>query len=813
MSIPCRPSGPVNVRDSLAPQVNQISGGTIENAGRRESAVPVEGQIMIPRQDDPAGSRRVQGRRVTVNDESAHMAAPVHDLDRLMVEVKLRIPPLDRNAVSRARLVEQVRASGCRVVGVTAPAGYGKSAFLAEWASMEDRCVAWLSLDRFDDDPGALLGLLASAYMTIDPDGANLVEEVRGIGSLALGRAAPRLTAAFAASPAPFVLMLDDLHQLQSAACHDVLELLIDGLPAGSQLVTASRCEQPHLAGLRASGQQFEVVAADLALDAAGAQQIFSSQNVSLSPELASMVTRRTEGWPAGLHLAAMITRYSPTHPETVTGDDRYVADYLYRECLARQPDDVQRFLCATAVLGRLSGPLCDAVLASSGGVEQLRRLEASGMFVVPLDRRREWYRYHSLFREFLLGELRCRVSEAEIEKLHLTAADWYEANGSAALAVEHLLETTERDRSLQLVSSLSTQMLQAGDLATLQQWFGILGDANIERYPPLAVNVAWGAILTGDAVRAERWATFLNSVSFGPVPTDGTASFASGRAMLRAAMCADGPEAMSSDAAIAVTQEPVWGVCRDTALWLRAEAHLLGGRLQEADDLFAAACDAGGRLHHPSSIIVSRSEMALLAMDRGDWQAAATSLDLALSVMAENRLQDSLMSVLVYAGAARLALYRGDLTATRRDLTRAMRVRPFATHAMPCLAVRLRIELARVNVALADRTAARHLLREIDDILSRRPALGVLVEQANGLRCLLSSSSVGSSGPSPLTSAELRLLPYLQTHLTLGAIAERLYVSRNTVSSQVTSIYRKLGVSSRREAVARAAANGLLRG
>jgi LuxR family maltose regulon positive regulatory protein len=355
--------------------------------------------------------------------------------------------------------------------------------------------------------------------------------------------------------------------------------------------------------------------------------------------------------------------------------------------------------------------------------------------------------------------------------------------------------------------------MLQAGDLATLQQWFGILGDASIEKYPPLAVNVAWAAILTGDTVRAERWATFADSVAFDLVPTDGTTSFASARAMLRAAMCPHGPEAMSSDAATAVAQEPVWGAHRDTAIWLLAEAHLLAGHLPEAENLFAEACDTADRLHHPHSMVVSRSEMPLLAMDRADWQEATTNLDVALTAMDANRMQDSLASVLVNVGAARLALYRGNLTGTRRELTRAMRARPYATHVMPFLAVRLRIELARLNVAIADRTGARHLVREIDDILLRRASLGTLVEQVNGLKRLLSSSSVTASGPSPLTSAELRLLPYLQTHLTLGAIAERLYVSRNTVSSQVTSIYRKLAVSSRREAVAQAAAIGLLRG
>ena len=157
------------------------------------------------------------------------------------------------------------------------------------------------------------------------------------------------------------------------------------------------------------------------------------------------MVTERTEGWPVGIYLAALIARDAAARA-AISGDDRYVADYLYRESSMRLPEDDQRFLRRTAVLDQLSGPLCDAVLGDTGAQERLRRLEAASQFLVPLDRRREWYRYHALFREFLLGELR-RVEPDIVPKLHLRAADWYEANGSPAMALEHLLHTAERDR------------------------------------------------------------------------------------------------------------------------------------------------------------------------------------------------------------------------------------------------------------------------------------------------------------------------------------------------------------------------------
>jgi LuxR family maltose regulon positive regulatory protein len=215
------------------------------------------------------------------------------ELDELLLEAKLSVPASRPGSVSRAGLVEAARASGSRVVGLTAPAGYGKSTLLAEWARAEERRVAWVSLDRFDDDPTALLTVLASAYARVSPGNADLVADMGGLGVSALGRAAPRLASALRTSPAPFVFMLDDLHELRSAACQDVLGVVISGVPAGSQLVAASRSEQAHLPRLRASGDALEFRAKDLALDAAGTEQIFAQAHLSLSRELAAAVTAR----------------------------------------------------------------------------------------------------------------------------------------------------------------------------------------------------------------------------------------------------------------------------------------------------------------------------------------------------------------------------------------------------------------------------------------------------------------------------------------------------------------------------------------
>jgi LuxR family transcriptional regulator, maltose regulon positive regulatory protein len=735
-------------------------------------------------------------------------AAPGLELGQLLLDAKFSVPQPRLGAVSRAKLIETARSSGCRAVGVTAPAGYGKSAFLAEWAQTEDRPVVWVSIDRFDDDPAMLLVSLASAYRRAGLGSTDLVTDVAGPGVSVLGRAAPRLAAEFYASPVPFVLMLDDLQELQSPACHDVLGVVVSGIPRGSQLAATSRSEQPHLPRLRALGDALEFGAGDLALDVTGAGQIFAGERVGLTDEQAAAVTERTEGWPAGLYLAALIAKESRGQERAVTGDDRYVADYLYQETLLRQPEDVQRFLRRTAVLDQLNGPLCDAVLRSLGTAGQLRRLEAASLFVIPLDRRRQWYRYHALFREFLLSELE-RTEPGLVTMLHRRAADWYEANGSPALALEHLLHTADWDRSVRLATALALPTFNAGRVSTLQRWLRAIGDANIERFPPLAIQRCYDAAMNGDTAQAERWAAFVDAASFEGAPLDGSASFESGRAMLRAAMCASGPEAMMADAAFAVAQEPTWSPFRGYALWALGEAHQLAGHLDQASGLLSEASAAASAAGSAGTAVLCESELSLLAMDRGEPQEAAGRLERALATIDEKGMHDYATCLLAFAEAARLAVHRGDQDEARRRLAQAMRARPSATYGLPFVAVRLRLQLAKVLLALAEVLAARQLLREIDDILARRPALGTLTGEADDLRLALAAQ--GAAGRSPLTSAELRLLPYLQTHLTASGIAERLFVSSHTVKAEVKSIYRKLGVSSRHEAVQKATTIGLL--
>lgn len=735
------------------------------------------------------------------------------ELGELLQDAKFSVPRPRPGSVGHGGLVETARSSGCRLVAVTAPAGYGKSTFLAQWAAVEGRPVAWVSLDPFDDDPAALLASLASALCRAGLGSPALVLDMRAQGLSVLGRAAPRLATELRASPVAFVLMLDDLHQVRSPACHDVLGMVVSAIPPGSSLVVASRDEQPELPRLRAAADALEVGVGELALDATGARQIFANAQVSMTPEQAAAVTERTEGWPAGLYLAALIARDSHGSEPTVTGEDRYVADYLYREALLQQPKAIQRFLRRTAVLDQLCAPLCQAIVGSSTAAIHLRWVETHSLFVTPLDRERRWFRYHALFREFLLGELN-RTEPGIIATLHGRTADWYEASGSPERAVEHLLHTGERDRAMRLVIGLAHRTYMAGRFSTLQRWLQAIGDESIERYPPLAVQRCWGCVVTGDTTGAARWAAVVDAASFDEVPGDGSASFDSTRALLRAGMCADGPEQMMADATFAVAAEPAWSPWRDTALWELAEAHLLAGDLDQAGTAFAQASATAARSGNFDTIPECESQLAWLAMDRGQWREAASRVEFALATIEDHRLHDYLTAIAAFPAAARLSLHHGDPKEARRQLSRAMRSRPTATYLLPYLAVRVRLQLARVCLALAEPGSAQQLLREIDDILAHRPALGTLVDEVADFRgALATAAACGPADCLPLTPAELRLLPYLQTHLTADMIAKRLFISIHTVKTEIKSIYRKLGVSSRDDAVRKATDIGLLGG
>lgn len=735
--------------------------------------------------------------------------APCDDLPlvEVLMNVKTRARSVRPQDVSRAPLIESCRSSRAPIVVVTAPAGYGKSTLLAEWAATEDRQVLWVSLDRFDDDPVSLIRAIAAACAPLDPRIERIIAGLHGVGTTALGRSAPMLSAVLAQVVPPFVLFIDDIHTVDSPSCQDVLEVVLQGVPAGSQVVMAGRQEHMYLAKLRASGRTCEIGTDELRLDNVSARKIFEAANVTASHDQIALIVERCEGWPTGLFLCSIAASRGI---ETVapSGTDRLLSDYLFQECVAALPKKLREFLVFTSVLEQLSAPLCDAILGETNSRLQLRKLEALNLFLIPLDPHRGWHRYHTLFREFLLAELEAEGAGV-IADLHRAAADWFITQHAKEAAVEHLIAAGETARVIELVSDIALPMYQDGKIATVERWLQQLGDAVIETSGTLTIFSGWVSVLQGKSPDAEHWAGVLDR--FEPTGTrEEVVAFQAARAMVQAAMCMDGAERVMRDAVFAADHVPELSPWRDQAMHLLGSAMLLAGRVDAAREAFADASLVAQEWGNHDSVILSEAELAILALDDGEIQAAAQHARVAVHKIEEGHLEGYPTTALALAVRARVALRLGEVPQTRNFLARAMRTRIHCTHVLPFIAMRLRLQLVKVFVGMGDRAAAAHIMREIDDLLSQRPNVGTLVSEIEEMRMGLSSLD-GSRGNIPLTPAELRLMPYLQTHLTTAEIGSRLYVSRNTVSTQVGSIYRKLGVSTRAAAVERATEIGLL--
>lgn len=734
------------------------------------------------------------------------------DLHAVLLHGKTQPPPPRPGAVSRSALIDRARTSGARVVSVTAPAGYGKSTLLAEWAASEDRTVAWASLDRTDADPASLLSVIAAAAASFSPAAAGVVSEMRGIGTGALGRSAPMLAGALAAAPAPFVLFVDDLHWADSHECQDALEVLLGRVPAGSHVVLASRREPALVGRLRVAGDAWEITTADLSLDHASARVLFDHAGAAdVDDADLHTIVERCEGWPTGLSLCALVAR-SGGDAASVTGDDRFVADFLYRECLARLPEDTQVFLRRAAVLDQFSAASCNAVLDIEDARARLRDLEDANLFLIGLDHHRGWFRFHALFREFLQTELERAEGAAAVAALHRRAARWHDDHGMPAQAVEHLLLAGEIESAAERIAELGLPMYQRGRVSTVRRWLSELGDGLVRTYPPLVVSMTWTAVLLGEVSAGERWARILAAFDVESLPEEDRLSFESARAMVRAAMCERGHERVVTDAAYAMKHEPPTSPWRDQALHLWGSARLLVDDPIGAQAAFEEAVEVAAVAGNADTVILSEPELALLAIEAGRWGAARAHAERGVDAIASSHMDGYPTTALALAVAARVALHDGDREEGARLLSRGMRARVGCTHLLPYLSIRARMQLAKAHIAAGDRSAAWHLLKEIDDLLRKRPDVGAVAAQAAELRVALAAEPV-AGGSVPLTPAELRLLPYLQTHLTIAEIGQRLFISRNTVSSEVGSIYRKLGVTTRGGAVDRASALGLLGG
>ncbi len=697
---------------------------------------------------------------------------------------------------------------------MVAPPGYGKTTLLSQWAERNGQAFAWVSVDERDNDPKVLLTYVAEALDAVEPVGGRVFDALASPVSSVPGSVVPRLGAAFWSMTAPVVLVLDDVHVLHNSECRAALSVLADHVPGGSRLVLAGRDEPPlRIARLRAEGRMLEIGPGDLSLTRQEAASLLREAEVTLGEDDVAALHRRTEGWPVGLYLAALYLREGGSLGSAAVsfgGGDRLVSEYMESEFLARISRRHRVFLTRTAVLERMSGPLCEAVLELPGSVATLADLARSNLLLVPLDRRGLWYRYHHLFRDMLLAELE-RLEPDLMPVLRRRAAAWCVRNDRPEEALEYSIAAGDVDTVAGLVQSLWLPTDRQGRITTLQRWFRWLDDrGGIEGHPMVAVWASLTAALTGRPVEAERWADVIDRWRYGDTARPDDPYAEAWAAVVRAVLCRRGVEQMRADADEAARKFAAANFAAPVAVLCQAVACILSGDPDGADvflqDVVGAAEDVGAH----EILAEALSERSLLAMARGDWSQAEVLAERAAAALRRAGME----ILLTCAVRARVALHRGDVPAARQQLVSAQRLRSRVTYAMPHIAVQARIELIRVHLALADMAGARTLMREIDDLLKRRPDLGTLVHEANALRTRLATERAPSVlGSSSLTAAELRVLPMLATHLSFPEIAAEMFLSPHTVKSQAMSLYRKLGASSRSQAVDRSRELGLLEG
>ena len=427
-----------------------------------------------------------------------------------ILATKLYVPPPRPKAVLRPRLVERLNEGlHGKLALISAPAGFGKTTLVSEWLADCGRPVAWLSLDDGDNDPARFLTYLIAALQTIAASiGAGALAALQSPQPPSSDALLTTLLNDIAAVPDPFILVLDDYHALDSKPVDQAIAFLVEHQPPQMHLVIATREDPPlPLARLRARGQLTELRAADLRFTSAEAAGFLNqAMGLNLRDADIAALEARTEGWIAGLQLAALSMQgRSDTAGfiQAFTGSHRFVLDYLVEEVLRQQPDNVQMFLLRTSILDRLCGPLCDAVTAQDGGKVMLETLERGNLFVVPLDDQRQWYRYHHLFADVLQAHL-LEAQPEQVSSLHRRASAWYEQNSLPAEAIRHALAAGDFERAAGLVELAWSAMDVSYQSATWLAWVKALPDVVIGARPVLSVGYAWALLDTGELEASE---------------------------------------------------------------------------------------------------------------------------------------------------------------------------------------------------------------------------------------------------------------------------------------------------------------------
>jgi LuxR family maltose regulon positive regulatory protein len=420
--------------------------------------------------------------------------------------------------VHRSRLIDHLNQSltlGCKLALISAPAGFGKTTLLSEWVRNGNISAAWVSLDKGDNDLTRFLAYFIAAIQTIESgigDGTlGLLQSPQPpVTEMILTALINEVAEALSGDPEeyPFTLVLDDYHLIDARSVHEALTFMLDHLPPQMHLVIAGRTDPPlPLPRLRIRGELIELREADLRFTIDETASLFNrALGLQLSADDIAALDARTEGWIAGLQVAALSMKGledTSSFIKVFTGSHRYVMDYLVEEVLNRQPENIQTFLHNTAILDRMTGPLCDAITKHNKGRETLEILDRDHLFIIPLDDERRWYRYHHLFADLLRAKLDQTAPE-QVPVLNRRASEWYEMNGFIDEAAKHALAASDYDRAAQLIEKLGEDLWERGEPTTLLGWLDALPDEQVSARPSLCIFHAWTLYMNGQNEAAE---------------------------------------------------------------------------------------------------------------------------------------------------------------------------------------------------------------------------------------------------------------------------------------------------------------------
>ncbi|MEP7193018.1 MAG: LuxR C-terminal-related transcriptional regulator [Actinomycetota bacterium] len=735
---------------------------------------------------------------------------------------RLRPPqPLARN-VRRFRLVEPLVAPETRVVVISAPAGYGKSTVLRQWSEDDPRPFLWLNCDASDADTVLFARRVAVAVDRQAPLEDDLTLALAGL--VEPSREVHRLVAQVLGNvPESFVLVLDDVHHLAHTSAESLVADIERALPTGAVLALSGRSRPDlPLGRLRVDGRLREVGPDDLALSRNEAQALLRSRGLEIAEPALDELYQATEGWVAGLQLMTLAQAGTSSYLTEPASDrsrsrslrqgDRFLAEYVREEVFTAIEPKVLSFLMETSVLDNLDGDMCDEVLRRTGSAELLEQLAATRrLFLTPTDTRRHGYRMHRLFAGLLQDELR-RTRPDRFRELHLAASDWCENQGDIDAAISHAVAAQAADRAGDLVLANATRYVGRGRCQTVGRWLDEVGPRWTRQTASMAMGAALHAVATADmSALAEHLAVLRTLRETGRL-ADGTPSVAVAVAVVEALAGQFPIDQMTRRTNVirdAGRQGNPWYAL---AIGMQGQSQLLMGDIAGGRALLLEAL-ADLEVAHLRALVFAN--LALGDIAEGDWEGAEIHVAEACSIARANDLERLPMLVLVSAVAAWVQAHAGHVDQAHAYAAEAATVLAALNDAkgfVNRLLVLVPTCLAQSHLCLGELDVARVLHRVATEASVLEPSASLVLRLVDRLGVELEEATRSRlTGESP-TVAERRVLELLPTHAPLQQIAETLFVSRNTVKSHTLSIYRKLDVSSRSDAVTKARALGLLR-